>query len=363
MNILFLGPYRSSSGWGKAAQEYLQALLLTGNNIASKPVYMCNALEKEIHPTLLETENKTLDKPDVIIQNVLPDLLEWHEGYNIGIFDTETWNLKNSIWIDKINLMDEVWVDSLTEADNLKNSGVTCKITPMPVPVNTKNIDKYLSVDKLAINEAECKYIFYFIGEHNDRKNIMAFVQAFHREFAPEENVGILIKTNSPQLKDEINHFKKTSRTRRNYIPEFIIADTIPEKDIYSIHQTCHCFVLTSRGESQCRPIADALYFGNDVICPTWIFADSVFHSDDAVTNEVATNQVPIYTDTPPLPHIYTGKETWHEVDILCLEEAMRDIFTKHSIKTNSAGKKFVQDNLSREAIAERMKECLSSVI
>jgi glycosyltransferase involved in cell wall biosynthesis len=363
MDILFIGPYRSSSGWGKAAQEYLQALLLTEHNIVARPVYMCNAIEQNIANSILEVEKKSFSgRPQVIIQNVLPDLLEWHEGYNIGIFDTEVWNLQDSPWIDKINLMDEVWVDSLAEADNLRQSGVTCKLKAIPVPINIELLQQYKDVAPIDVNYLDGKFVFYFIGEHNDRKNIMAFVKAFHREFSAEENVAILIKTNSNKLRDEINEFRQFSRTRRNYVPEALIVGHIPEEQIYAIHQRGDCLVVTSRGESQCRPIAEALYFDNHVLCTAGIFAERLFNYDlqDNLVNPVASTYTPIYTKEPPLPHIYTGKELWNEIDIVDLQQWMRLIFNRGRIVSD--GRNLVK-KLSRKSVSERMAECLSSVI
>lgn len=357
-NILFIGNYKSQSGWGHASKEYLEALLLTEHNIVARPVFMSN--EPLLNPSkkILEAENNRFDKShDVVIQNVLPDLFEKHEGYNIGLIHTETRNC-NKIWINKINLLDELWVNSQLEKESLIKDGVTCKVNVVPTPVNTKNLEKYERfAEDLQIPELNGKYIFYFIGEHSDRKNILAFVQAFHREFAYHENVSILIKTNSPALKDEVNEWHVSSRTRVLYTPEIFVAGQVEEKFIYSIHKTGHCFVCTSRGESNCLPIADALFFNNEVLCTNNIYPSDVYGPQ---INTVHSYRIPVNTKTPPINHIYTGQETWFDIDVLDLQHEMREVYNnRHNPKTES--KQFIIDNFSRTAISEKIKNAISN--
>lgn len=355
MNILFCGQYRGGyDGWSCASRDYVSALLLTGHNISLKPIYMASGNGPELPSEFIAAENNKLDKIDVIIQHVLPDILEWHEGYNIALVHTETNNLYNSIWINKLNLMDEVWVGSTDEAKSLMNSGVKCKISVVPVPVNTKLLETHKNGPKLDLFKN--KFIFYFIGENTDRKNIMAFVKAFHREFGPEEEVGIIIKTNSDEIKNQINEWKTTSRTRGDYIPELLISGFLPEEELYKIHRTGDCFVLTSRGEAQCRPMMDAIYFGNHVICTNGISAASLF---DGIL-KINSIEIPVDTKHPPLPHIYTGQETWKEIDILQLQEEMRGIFDDRefiSAKTTPHISTY-----SIESIEEIMKCLLSEI-
>lgn len=355
-NILYIGNYKSSSGWGLGAREYLESLLLTEHNVVARPIYLCNNIDNKISKSIQKSEEKKLDKhPDIIIQHVLPDLLEKHEGYNIGIFYTETRN--NWGWSPKINLMDEVWVNSELEKQTLIDSGVTTKISIIPVSTNTKNLEKYLRfAEDLKIPELNQKYVFYFIGEHNDRKNILALLKAFHREFSIEEQVSILIKTNSDAIKQEVNEWKKYSRTRTTYLPEAFMIGQLKEQEIYSIHKTCNCFVCPSRGESQCRPIVDAMFFDKPVICTENIFAASSFGTEIAT---VKSTEVPVDTKSPPVPHIYTGRETWMDIDIIDLQRAMRFAFNNKK-QTNT--KQWVIDNFSRESVAKRMELCLSLV-
>jgi glycosyltransferase involved in cell wall biosynthesis len=350
MNILFLGQYRGpeNDGWSIAARRYLDALLMTGHKVAARPVYMGGNGGK-ISKRAEVAENTKLDKIDVLIQNVLPDLLESHNCYNIGVFFTETRNLQKTGWVQKINLLDEVWVNSEMEKQSLVSSGVKVKINIVPIPYKAPIAEP----EPFNLQEADGKYIFYFIGENNERKNILALVKAFHREFSPQEDVTLLIKTNETDLAGEINEWRTRARLRKEYIPEIIIKSAISEQDIYSIHKMCDCFVCPSRGEAFCMPIMDALYFNNPVICTNNTFPMSIFYPNLIGVNSVET---PIDCKHPPLPHIYTGNETWQEIDILDLQDAMR---YEYKSREESDTRQFILDKFSYQAVANKMKEYL----
>jgi glycosyltransferase involved in cell wall biosynthesis len=348
MNILFLGQYRGpdNDGWSIASRRYLGALLMTGNNVAARPIYMAAGGGK-ISKRIEEAESNVLDKIDILIQNVLPDFIERHDCYNIGVFFTETRNIKKTGWVQKINLLDEVWVNSKMEKDSLISSGVNVKISIVPIPYKVPVKEP----EPFNLPEIENKFVFYFVGENNERKNILALVQAFHREFSPEEDVSLLIKTNETPLTEEINEWRQAARLRKEYIPEVIIRNRLSEEDIHSMHKSCHCFVCPSRGEAFCIPIMDALYFNNPVICTDNIFPVSIFDPNIIPVNSM---EVPVYCKNPPMPHIYTANETWQEIDILDLQQAMRFEYKERHIWES---RQFILDNFSYQSVANKMKE------
>ena len=71
---------------------------------------------------LEQLEHVKLDKIDFLIQNTLPNLLDYdyRAEYNIGLFFLETNGLKHNRWNRHINLMDEVWVSSSREKEVLR---------------------------------------------------------------------------------------------------------------------------------------------------------------------------------------------------------------------------------------------------
>ena len=111
---------------------------------------------------------------------------------NIGMYDYETDSI-NFKWQKQLSLMDGVFV--------------TNKYSAKPVNKNVKivnhasNLDKYRqSYEPFDIPHLKNKFVFYFIGELNKRKNLEALLKAFHLEFKRHEDVELVLKINIPGL-------------------------------------------------------------------------------------------------------------------------------------------------------------------
>ena len=129
---------------------------------------------------------------------------------------------------------------------------------------NSKN-----NIDKLHIPELEGQYVFYFIGDHNDRSNIHDLIRAFNLEFTSQDDAILLLSTSiqgmHPQqaqhtIYEEIKSIKQTMRIHGNletYPREIIMTHNVIDDQILSLHKACNCFVSASHGESISIP---ALY-------------------------------------------------------------------------------------------------------
>jgi len=368
-NILFLGPYHQYDGWGEAAKDYLRALQLTEHNIVARPVTMSANRKHTLE--FSELTAKQLDSPpDVIIQNVLPHLLDYQPNmHNIGLFYIETNHLQHTGWITQINLLDEAWVASNKERDILVQCGVTIPIRVIPMPINTKELDRDVDPFQLPCNDND--FIFYFIGEYVSRKNIMALVMAFNREFYTTENAHLLLKLNKSNvapdavrdlIQETIGAFKKNLRlykTVKGYKPEFTITKHLSMEELSSLHKRCNCFVSASRGESLSRPVMDAAYFGNDIIV-----TDNTGMSDIGrqFGYTVSSHETPAYAPDAPLDTLYTAHETWQEIDVISLQVAMREAYNNRNNLTSKERLlrgDIVAEQYSYNNIAQLMKQYL----
>lgn len=352
MNILYLGPYRTESGWGVNSREYIECLVNTNNTVACKPVYMSNeGTNVQLSNKVLEAEDRIFEStPDIIIQHCLPDLFQKIDGcYNIGIFDTETYNTCK-LWVDKINTLDEAWVDSKKETEALKNAGVQIKITTIHASLNTQLLENYKNVPELPVDFIQKDdYVFYFIGENNERKNILALVKAFHLAFGPEDKAKLVIKT-TPGIKEQINDNRPYWRIRNEYIPEVFITSKLPIQDLIAVHKLGDCLVIPSRGESLCYPALEAMFFNKPVIINENIFpADLLKYA-----TKVQSYPVSVDTKHPPLPHIYTAKELWYEIDVFALAKELRAAYYGHLVANT---KQYIIEEFSRETITKRINE------
>lgn len=366
MNILFKGPYPQRDGWGQASRDFIRALKQTGEPIKIMPIIMANLIGNGLDEDIKSLEETEIPHVDVFIQHALPSFMERRPNcINVGLCATETNNLQFTGWVEKINEMDALlcWTDQ--EKSNLRNSGVRIPIQVMPQPMNTEFFDSVSDqFDDPAVND---NFVFYFIGEWNERKNLNDLIFAYWREFTREEEVRLLLKVNkgglSPDVlgKNILNHLEKMKQVYRlwnkaSYYPEvMVVSEYLSNEDLVRLHRSCNCFVTTSYGEATCIPLLNALYLDKTVISTKDIGAvDSEF---DIITAE--SHEVPCMCGNPPLPYLYSGWETWRQVSIIDLQKKMREVFNGKQCH-NSPAK--VSSKYSYGAVSERIKNFLSKL-
>ncbi|MHA2030986.1 MAG: glycosyltransferase, partial [Candidatus Kariarchaeaceae archaeon] len=265
MKVLFIGHYRDGSGWAIAAQHFILALDAVGVDVVPRYIKL-NDVQEDIPERIVQLEKKSDRNCDVVIQNTIPQFFnpDGHFKKNIGLYLTEVSHFKKTGWTDQINMMDEVWVtceDSLTAS---LNSHVEVPVHIVPVPCD---VSKYAQRwEPMVFPELEDKFVFYFIGECTRRKNIIALIKAFHLEFDPQEEVGLLIKGSYPGLSPSqcsqrlVERCKTTKEQLRrynkigNYKPEVVLTQRLTSDQIMQLHATGNCFVMPSFGEGWCIP-------------------------------------------------------------------------------------------------------------
>lgn len=371
MNILFIGPYRQDDGWGNAAKSYIRSLAkIDSVNLCIRPIYMGSSI-CEIDEDIIEFEYNSFDEYDIVIQNVLPSFCDYSDKFkkNVCLAYTETNMLPEVEWVQKLNLMDEVWVPSSQEKQNLTDSGVKVPINVVPIPLD---IEKITSVEEeLSINEIDEKsFMFLVCGEFIERKNIPAVISAFHAEFSPEEDVELLIKTNRAGIAghellnlvtDKANNTKARLRLYPNiatYKNNYIITDRMEDEHLLALFKRANCFVMASHGESWCIPAAECMALGTPCIVTSHTGMTEFVNTENGwVVDSVETH---VATKDAPLPYLYTANETWRQIDIMKLRNAMREayddcmMFDKKSAKAKEDIKKY-----SFEAVAETVQGLL----
>jgi len=364
-NILFIAPYRQNDGWGLAAKDYARALETTKHNIAIRPVYMANSVDPNMDEQLLEMESRSFDNYDMVIQKVLPHLFEKSKIPSLGLFTLEIGGLKRCLWYDHIGLMDGALVPSWHEKKIIADSGLTTPTWTISQPVDTDKFDK--DWGQLP-GVPENTFNFYFIGEFIPRKNLEALIKAFHVEFHRSEPVNLVIKTNrqstdeytlGQQVSDYINGIKGRMRIYDNpnlYKRELIITARLSDEEMNQLHQSCNCFVMPSRGEALCRPAVDAMGFGN-----TPIVNDNTGMVDfinDQTGWVIPSIEAPVDSAEYPLPYLYTGRETWYDIDVLKLGRVMRKAYERNTHKA-VLGRKIVTTNFSYQAIGHKIERAI----
>jgi len=343
MKVLYVGCYRDGTGWGQAATDYILAMDAAGINVVPRPVKL-NQTQIAVPERIVELEQRDSSGASVCIQHVLPHMMEYSSKFdkNIGLYATETSNFIDSGWSRKINMMDEAWVINNQMFHASKNSGVEIPIKVVPHASDFSKFER--GYQKTEFPSAANNFIFYTIADLNKRKNLKAFITAFHAEFDPSEPVSILIKSSKYGLSEEqaalkirdiCNEIKvglKRFPSIDDYKEDLIVTSFISEEDVYRIHSSCDCFVMPSYGEAWCIPAFDAMGFGKTPIC-TNVGGMADFIGDGGFLVEGVMEPVCGMLDT--FPNLFTGNESWCSVSIQGLQECMRHVYENHESLDN----------------------------
>jgi glycosyltransferase involved in cell wall biosynthesis len=336
MKVLYISHHRQRSGSGEAARNYIRSLLAVGVEVAAKPILLQGDLDvKDLPEDIRKAEETSSEGCEVCIQHVLPHYLDYNGNFrkNIAILITETIGWENSGWNHFVNTMDEVWVPN-------RDAKVHAKILPkIKVVPHACDVNRFKDVKPAIIPELEGSYTFYYVGEHNRRKRISAFVEAFHLEFASNEPVNILLKVYQPnkpghetfnevvqlcnQIKTGLKLYQDTSR----YHNELIMANYMSDSELLSLHKACDCFVLSSYGEAWSYPTFDAMALGNSVIAPN--FGGPADFLPDLRHSLIGGEFTPCIGSMDTFNYLNTGREEWYSIKIQHLREAMRAHYMK----------------------------------
>lgn len=359
MKVLYIGHYKESTGWGKAARDYILALDAAGVEVVPRAIKL-DAGMPEIDPRILELEAQSTKGCTHCIQHVLPHHLDYNGNFekNIALCVYESFGADYSSWPAKINLMDELWVPSSFTADTFVTMGVNTPIRIIPHAFDLSIYDKEYT--KLDNPELDGNFIFYTIADMNKRKDLLTLIQAFHIEFTANEPVRLLIKTSryglSPQaaakiVLDECETIKKAMKLQRrpeDYSQEIVVTDSLSDEDIMRLHATGDCFVTTTHGEAWCIPLFDAIGMGKVCIYPNNMF-------QYAFTGGFQTYDTQVFGMTDTFPDIGSARETWVTAEMWDVRRMMRNAYLGESIRPEYDLSKF-----SHLEVGMVMKESLT---
>lgn len=362
MNILLIAPYRTYSGWGEGSKNLAKALHTLDHNLAIRPIYMSNEIDREFDDEeLLELEKAQYDKYDVIIQRVLPNIFRRSPNVkNVLACVFETSNIHTTPWWRHLNLTDAILVPSKQEKINLLDDGIKSKVYNVSEAIDISKYDKEYE----QLPELKDTFNFYFIGELIERKNLKALLMAFHREFRPNEPVNLVIKTSGDpqQVYNKIIEIKSNLRIYQSldkYKKEVVICGYLSQKDLHNLHRSCHCLVMPSYGEAYCRPVVDALGYGNTpIVTNNTGMTDYITPLNGYI---VPSRLEPVYTAQPPISNIYTTKENWANINILDLIDSMRHAYQAHKSGISKQSRPDIQQ-FSYENIGQKLQRALDDI-
>jgi len=373
MKILYIGCYRDGTGWAHAAENYILSLDAAGIEVVPRFVKL-NEMTPEIHPRIEELESNDDKNCDIVIQHVLPHHMDYNGNFekNIALYVTETSHCKNTTWPERIGLMDEAWVPNSFMAKEMASTSLIS--TPHHIVPHAFDINKYQEeYTPLEMPILKDKFVFYYIGEISRRKNLGGILTAFHLEFKPEEDVGILLKAYLPgkspeesenhlsEFCDKIKEGLKLYPNKSLYHSEIFITQYLKQQQIMQIHTTCDCFVSSSFGEAWGIPIFDAMAMGKTPICTNSGGPKDFINGGGYL---IDSRKEPCFGTTDTFSEVYVGNEDWDSPSINEIRKSMRLAFEnkKDKEKRSSRGVensyKYSHVNVGNKMLAILNGEC-----
>ena len=376
MKVLYIGHYKEFGGWAQAATDYILALDSIGVDVVCRNVTLTQ--DKPISGRLRELERKDTQGCDYCIQHVLPHHLVGTAKFkkNIAILDSESPSIKHLPWLNHLQQMDSLWVPNTQAKTFLEQDNLGIPISVVP---HTCDINKYTKKYQIPnIPQIQGKFVFYYIGDLNDRKNIESVVTCFHSEFETSEDVVLLLKVNkfsqSPEqlqktVEEKLLNIKSSLRMYsdiRRYKKDIVISNRTNEDQICALHQCCHCFLCPSHGEAWSIPSFDAMAFGSTPICSDFGGPREFITDDDKTGKCVGGVYEVCKCSDAAFPDMFTGREYWFTPCEKQIRSQMRKYYEqyrenpiKHQTQMQAAGVQNAR-RFSYEVIGQQMKELLS---
>ena len=362
MKVLYIGNYRDGTGWANACAGNMLALDAAGVDVVPRAISF-EIEDKDYPDRIKQLEQKHKNRSsnrdcDIVIQHTLPHLYCYDSNYkNIGFLDTESHDFSTTGWQYFANMMDEIWVPSQQNVDTVKRSGVT---KPIKIVPHSIDVSQYQNMKGEKVQEMEQNFTFGFVGEFIERKNIAAFIKAFHMTFDLREPVNMFIKTSKVSLEQAQQYctqIRRGLKLRNNYKEEIVITGILPKQDYISVLGQVNCFVMPSRGEAFCIPALEAMTLG--IPC---LYTEGI-GMDFCVGEAIESRLVPCFGAIDTLPDLDTSETLWSEIDILKLSKAMRKMYNKWNTEEEQKLRNTCllrSRRFNHEHVGEIMKELLS---
>ena len=368
--IFWQGPLFDPSGYADEGRQFVLGLDAIGERIRAVPYSCWNPARVGLMRKDLEGLNRLISTPVaepgehvISVCHMTADNFHRIPGalLHIGRTMCETDRIP-AHWVDLCNNMDQIWVPCDFNVETFASSGVRReKLFKIPEAVDTELFRP--EVDPLPIAGAR-GFNFLSVFEWGRRKGWDVLLRAFVEEFAPNDDVALILKTGGggrglEHIRNEALGILKHHLRVHSLPPNVVIyRASIPTEEIPRLYRAANAFVLPSRGEGWGRPLMEAMLMGVPSIATR--FSGQLEFMDDENSWLIDYQLVDVPESGWREAAIYRGHR-WAEPDIPQLRRAMREVFEDRAgaRRKAEAGRERVLRNYNRRAVATLVREHL----
>jgi glycosyltransferase involved in cell wall biosynthesis len=385
MRVLLRGPFLTNSGYGVHARQFARWAL----NKADWDVKF-QALPWGVTPWIIDSTSeggligrimeRTVavgpNQPpyDLSIQVQLPN--EWDPNLarrNIGVTAAVETDRCNPEWIHACNRMDLVVVPSKFTAQTLRSTGPVAKeIRVIPEAFYDELLDE--SIGPLD-TEISTDFNFLLFGQltgnnpENDRKNLFYSVKWIFEEFQDQEDVGIILKTNSGKTtkidrlitKRFVNQLIK--ETRPGSFPRVhFLHGRMNNAEMVGLmrHPKVKALVSLTRGEGYGLPLLEAAAADLPIVATNWSGHMDFLDADRI--SAVDYDLVPVHKSRIDNKIFMQGTH-WANPREADAKKKLRKVYEKHNrfqTKAKQLGK-MIRRDYCFDSISHRLNEMLEA--
>jgi len=361
--IKYFGPIFNGSGYGRACRANIMALYKLGVPLTLQPVDFDKADPElgEEGKILASLVDKDIEY-DAKILHTTPefwkDKIE-NDKINVGVTLWETTRL-HPAWKGYINnsKIAGIMVACDWNIEVFKNSGITKPLiaVPYPIPVIEKSSVPKYDIAGLDPNA----YVFYFVGQWQERKDPIGLIKAYWRAFQNNENVALVLKTYRSDYSEPEKEAIRTTITRLRsvtiydrYPKLYFISDLLTGAEIKGVHALGDCYLSLDRGEGFGMSPAEAGAMGNPIIVTRFGGVTEYAKPD----NSYLCNYMLDPVGGMPWIGWYRSDQEWAAADVLHGAELLQHVFHNQAEAKEKGLKlqQYIKNNLSEEVIGGKI--------
>ncbi|GJD12570.1 hypothetical protein Gasu2_66450 [Galdieria sulphuraria] len=329
ISVLWLAPFLSGSGYGAEALSFIQGL---HKHVTQLSIYHFGDIVEEEYLASLGEETQQLLKqlwasnetlPRYFIKKqyedeeiarkidsrkrMFPDgsfimepiLRKLHDvvivqsiprGWEPFLFETAKYRVGRTVfetdrlpdeWAEHCNNeVDEVWVPTQFNVKTFSGSGVKPDMLQvLPQTVDTKTFsDPSITPRPRPPECLESDFIFLSVFRWGGRKGTEFLLEAFLREFSPDDSTCLVVLTATHKMKTNATYYHGLIHQFANDLgitsairPRIAVLEpSLSNQDMPGLYAMADAFVLASRGEGWGRPYTEAMMMNVPVIATNW---------------------------------------------------------------------------------------------
>ena len=399
--ILVKGPVLSRSGYGEQARFALRALRAREDlfdiylfNIPwgrTGQIIEANEERLWINQTLLKTHERLATVSggnfDISLQVTVPNEFEkiaaLNIGYTAGIETTRVaheWIESSNAHMDKIITVAEHGKKVFENTKyNVQNSQTGHEIENwgLEVPVEVVNYSVRATGPATPIDiDFTTDKNFLVVSQWGPRKNVENTIKWFVEEFKDDEDVGLVLKTNTASdcILDRERTFTATERMLKHHCPPdlkckvYVVHGDLAESQLTWLyrHPTMKALINIGHGEGFGLPLFEAACNGLPLVTPTWSGQMDFICKPNKKGKRVPLVVKVDYDLGPIPPHavwkgILVEGSMWAYSKETSYKRAIRECLTKEKHHRNRAKslQKYILENFTSEILYKKFTDAI----